>query len=257
MRAEGDNAAITNMKGGTINAETAVAFFDAEDGTLTNAGKIVGDISGGTGETSIVNKGLIVGDISLGDGVDRIDTRKGTIDGQIDGGDGGDTFLVGSKSINIVELDTGLGMDNVRSTVSFTLADNLETLTLLGKKDIDATGNSGGNSLRGNSGDNVLRGLHGDDTLDGGKGNDILIGGTGEDVFEFDLKTDHDVVKGFENGLDLISSDFISNEDEFNDMVANHLKVQGDDLLIKYGDDTLLIKNMEKADLDWGDFISI
>jgi hypothetical protein len=134
VRAEGDNSVVENLKGGLIKAETAVGFLDSEEATLTNAGKIVGDISGGTGETSITNKGMIVGDISLGDGVDRIDTRKGTIDGQIDGGDSGDTFLVGNKAIDIVELESGTGMDNVRSTVSFTLADNLETLTLLTKK---------------------------------------------------------------------------------------------------------------------------
>lgn len=257
VRVEGDNADISNLKGGTISADTAVAFFDGEDGKLTSFGKIIGDISGGNGETSIVNRGVIKGDIALGDGVDRIDTRKGTIEGLVDGGDGGDTFLVSSQTINIVEQESGTGMDNVRSTVTFTLADNLETLTLLGKKDIDGTGNSGGNTLRGNSGDNVLRGLHGDDSLDGGKGNDLLIGGTGADVFEFDLKAGKDVIKDFENGSDLISSDFITNESDFNDMVANHLKVKGDDLLITYGDDTMLIKNMDKADLDFADFINI
>ena len=39
------------------------------------------------------------------------------------------------------------------------------------------------------------------------------------------------------------------------DTVANHLTVKGDDLLIKYGDDTLLIKNMDKGDLDAADFL--
>lgn len=255
VRAEGDNSILSNVSGGMIKAETAVAFFDGENGILTNAGKIIGDISGGTGNTAIVNKGTITGDISLGAGEDRIDTRKGTIDGQIDGGDGADTYLIGSKSIQIVEQESGVGMDNVRSTVSFTLADNVEILTLLGKKDIDATGNSASNTLRGNSGDNVLRGMHGDDSLDGGRGNDLLIGGTGEDVFEFDFKTGHDVIKDFANGEDIIFSDFITNETDFDDMVANHLTVKGDDLLIKFGDDTMLIKNMDKADLDAADFL--
>ena len=255
VRSEGDDAVLGNLKDGTIKADTAVAFFNGENGVLTNAGKIIGDISGGTGETSIVNEGAIKGDISLGDGEDRIDTRKGTIDGLVDGGDGADTYLVGSQSINIVEQESGVGMDNVRSTVSFTLADNLETLTLIGKKDIDATGNSGGNSLRGNSGDNVLRGLHGEDSLDGGKGDDILIGGTSGDVFEFDLKTGNDTIKDFADGEDLIFSDFITNQADFDDMVANHLTVKGNDLLIKYGDDTLLIKNMDEKDLDSSDFL--
>jgi len=256
IRAEGDAAVLENLDGGVIKADTAVAFFDGENSSLNNAGKIFGDISGGTGETSIVNRGIINGDISLGDGEDRIDTRKGSINGEVDGGDGADTYIVGSQSINIVEQESGVGMDVVRSTVSFTLADNLESLTLLGKQDIDGTGNSGGNSLRGNAGDNVLRGMHGDDSLDGGRGDDLLIGGTGEDVFEFDLKTGHDVIKDFTDGEDLILSDFIGGQADFDDMMANHLTVQGKDLLITYGDDTLLLKNMDKADLDINDFMT-
>jgi len=256
VRAEGDNAAIENLEGGMIKADTAVGFFNGENSSLTNEGKILGDISGGTGETSIVNRGMIKGDIALGAGEDLIDTRKGTIDGQVDGGDGADTYIVSSQSINIVEQEGGVGMDEVRSTVSFTLADNLETLTLLGKQDIDGTGNSGGNVLRGNAGDNVLRGMHGDDSIDGGRGDDMLIGGTGEDVFAFDLKTGNDVIKDFVDGEDLILSDFVGGQADFDDMMANHLTVQGDDLLITYGNDTLLIKNMDKADLDMNDFMT-
>lgn len=39
-------------------------------------------------------------------------------------------------------------------------------------------------------------------------------------------------------------------------MMAHHLKVKGDDLLIHYGDDTLTIKDMHKSDLDMADFFT-
>lgn len=80
--------------------------------------------------------------------------------------------------------------DEVRSSISWTLGENLENLTLLG---VDATegrgnrlnnvisGNDGSNSLLGWAGRDKLLGGNGDDTLEGGAGNDRLTGGTGKD----------------------------------------------------------------------------
>jgi Ca2+-binding RTX toxin-like protein len=254
LRAEGDDAILKNLEGGLIKAETAVAFFDGENGKFTNAGKVVGDIVGGNGSTSVINNGLINGDVTLGDGADRFDTRKGTVNGTIDGGDGGDTYLVSSQAVDIAEQSDGTGIDKVRSTIDYTLGENLEYLKLLGKQDIDGTGNAKGNSVEGNVGDNKLKGLGGEDFLAGGRGNDILIGGAGEDIFEFDFKTGHDVINDFTDGKDLIMSDYVKSDADFQDLFENHLKVKGDDLLISYGDDTLLIKDMAKSDLDASDF---
>jgi Ca2+-binding RTX toxin-like protein len=92
------------------------------------------------------------------------------------------------------------GIDTVQSTVSFTLSDNVENLTLLGTGNKNGTGNAGDNVLTGNGGSNVLSGLAGDDTLIGGSGNDTLLGGVGHDTFVFAVGFGKDTVADFSAG---------------------------------------------------------
>jgi Ca2+-binding RTX toxin-like protein len=97
------------------------------------------------------------------------------------GGTGNDTYYVDDPT-DVVTESANEGTDTVRSSVSYTLTDNLENLTLTGTDAINATGNDLNNTLYGNSANNTLTGNAGDDYLDAGAGNDILIGGTGNDV---------------------------------------------------------------------------
>lgn len=252
----GDDATITNRAGGVVRGDGAAIGLDDADGVaITNYGKLLGPVGivAGDGETIVVNRGLIKGDVQLGGGVDRFDTRGGTVKGSVDGGAGNDIFLVDSQSLKIAEQD-GFGLDTVKSTVSYTLGANLEDLLLLGKKHTDATGNGLANGLTGNAGDNVLKGLGGEDYLVGGKGDDIMVGGAAADIFDFRKGTGHDVINDFQDGKDLILSDFVNSQDDFEAMMDGHVKQQGDDLQIKFGGDTLLIKDMEKSDLDVTDF---
>ena len=79
------------------------------------------------------------------------------------GGAGNDTYVVDNVGDIVVEK-AGEGTDLVQSSVTFTLAANVENLTLTGGANINGTGNALGNFLVGNTGNNTLNGGAGADT---------------------------------------------------------------------------------------------
>jgi Ca2+-binding RTX toxin-like protein len=102
---------------------------------------------------------------------------------RLDGGGGADT-LSGGLGDDIYVVDNigdvvseanNAGVDLVLSSVSFTLGNYVERLTLTGEAAINATGNTGANVLTGNGGANVLDGKTGADTLAGGQGDDTYV----------------------------------------------------------------------------------
>ncbi len=97
------------------------------------------------------------------------------------GGFGNDTFFVDTASDKVYESG-GQGHDLVFASVSYSLAGNVEDLSLTGSGALKGTGNALGNALWGNEGNNSLAGLDGNDSLYGGSGNDSLIGGSGGDL---------------------------------------------------------------------------
>ena len=88
--------------------------------------------------------------------------------------DGNDTYIVDNSGDTIIELANN-GTDLVQSSVTHTLAANVENLTLTGTVAINGTGNTLNNILTGNSAANVLA---------GGAGNDTYVVGTGDTVTE-------------------------------------------------------------------------
>ncbi|WP_018045660.1 calcium-binding protein [Methylobacterium sp. 88A] len=155
-----------------------------------------------------------------GDGDDTL--RGGIGDDTLDGGAGNDTmiggagddtYIVDSAGDKVVE-DAGEGDDTVRSSVTYTLPDNVENLVLTGTGDIDGTGNALDNSIVGNGGDNRLdggagndrlTGRGGDDVLVGGTGNDVMRGGAGDDVYVVDSAGDQ-VIEAADEGNDTVRS---------------------------------------------------
>ena len=96
------------------------------------------------------------------------------------GGEGNDTFIVDNASDVISESEDS-GTDLAISSVTYTLADNVENLTLSGNSVISGHGNNLNNIIVGNSRANTISGGGGKDSLVGGEGNDYIVGGAGID----------------------------------------------------------------------------
>ena len=119
------------------------------------------------------------------------------------GGIGDDVYFVESTGDTVTEyLDQGF--DLVNSSVSWTLADNLESLFLIGSNNINGTGNALDNTIYGNAANNSVYGKAGDDYLDGSDGNDTLNGGSGVDQLDGGLGNDTYIIN---NSDDLIADD--------------------------------------------------
>lgn len=86
---------------------------------------------------------------------------------------GNDTYFVDSTGDQTIEAASA-GLDFVRSTISWTLGNNVEELQLLGTAPLNGTGNTLNNWMQGNSAGNVLDGLGGNDTLITGGGADVV-----------------------------------------------------------------------------------
>ncbi len=128
-----------------------------------------------SGNTDNVLIGLTGDDALLGLGGN--DLLNGGVGGDLMvGGLGDDTYLVDNVADIVTEDNLeGSGTDQVRASVSYTLTNYVENLTLVGSSTINGTGNTLANTLIGNNADNVLDGKAGGDAMFGGQGNDSYV----------------------------------------------------------------------------------
>ena len=174
-----------------------------------------------------------------GDGNDSLDVN-GSIN-YLYGGTGDDTYIVRNGSDRVVE-NANEGTDLVQSSVTVTLAGNVENLTLTGSAAINGTGNLLDNAIKGNAANNTLNGGDGNDTLDGGVGNDTLNGGLGNDLYRFARGGGQDVIS--ETDSTVGNSDLLAFESDvaYDQLWFRHV---GNDLVVNIigGTDTVAIRN--------------
>lgn len=148
------------------------------------------------------------------------------------GGKDDDTYIVDNDTTLVKEM-ADEGIDTVIASVNYTLTNNVENLTLSGKKNLKGTGNSMDNIIRGNSGKNILNGK---------KGNDTLYGGEGSDTYIFNLGDGNDTI--YESGANYKYTDTISFGTGINLSDVKFIK-SGNDLIVSIAGttDSITIKD--------------
>jgi Ca2+-binding RTX toxin-like protein len=195
------NSTVTQTLGGNLENLILLAGAGAINGTgneLDNT--IIGNESANTLSGDSGNDVLLgnLGNDTLfgGEGSDRLD--GGNEADSMTGGAGDDIYIVDNIGDTVNE-GSSAGLDQVESSISFTLGANVENLNLTGTASINGTGNSLNNTIIGNSGANIL---------DGGIGADIFSGGEGNDIYVVDHEGDRvtEEVSGATGGVDTVES---------------------------------------------------
>lgn len=184
---------------GTDTVKSSITYKltdNVENLTLTGAEKTKG--LGNNLNNSIT--GNSASNILIGyDGNDKLNGGAGA--DSMYGGLGNDTYYVNNTADYISESSDTVngGLDTVISTVSRSLGNYQENLTLAGILAINGYGNSLNNKIVGNVANNVIN---------GGAGTDSMYGGFGNDTYYIDNKSDYigessDAAKG---GIDTVVS---------------------------------------------------
>jgi serralysin len=147
----------------TLAGNSGVEVLQLIGGNLTATGNSRANTLIGSAGNNILNGGA------------GADTMKG--------GSGADRYFVHDAGDWVVETSSG-GIDTVFASVSYTLAANVEKLTLQGHGQPNGTGNNLNNTIVGNGGNNILDGAAGADTLVGGQGDDTYIVDSTRDVVQ-------------------------------------------------------------------------
>ena len=219
----GSQVHLQNFNQNDVFNSTSFSSFTFANGTTLNINQLLArgfDLDGTTGDDMIEGTNT----------TDRINGYAGndTLNGgagnnTLIGGAGDDVFVVNTLD-NVIIENYLEGEDTVNSSITYTLAANLENLTLTGALAINATGNASDNILIGNDAANILI---------GGAGEDIITGGIGNDTYTFSMGDGFDAIEDTQ-GLNQITFGAGITRDS-----VHVSQYQGDDgnyyLLVNYG----------------------
>jgi Ca2+-binding RTX toxin-like protein len=205
-----------------------------------NQSNVVNDsIEGGEGNDQILTGAG--NDTLLGSGGD--DTLNGQSGSDwMYGGEGNDTYIV-DNSGDVVTGEQLRETDTVLSSVSYTLGDNVENLTLTGKAAIKGTGNNLNNTIIGNTGNNTLDSGGGDDILNGSSGSDTVLFSSASNTVDLNLTTAQATGDGSDTLIDIENAVGGGGDDSLTGSTGNNQLDGGNDndtLDGGSGNDTLL-----------------
>ncbi|MDP2144300.1 MAG: VCBS domain-containing protein, partial [Gallionella sp.] len=208
------------LNAGTDLVQSGITYTlaaNVENLTLTGAdiidgtGNTLNNVITGNASNNVIDGGAGADSLYAGAGDDTLLGGAGNdiLDGGVGadamyGGLNDDTYVVDNAG-DLVTENLNEGIDLVQSSITYTLTDNVENLTLTGAASIDGTGNMLNNVILGNTGNNVLSGLEGNDMLNGGAGADTMLGGSGNDTFVVDNAGDL-VIENLDEGIDSVQS---------------------------------------------------
>ncbi|MGA0608934.1 calcium-binding protein [Caldimonas sp. KR1-144] len=207
----GDDVYVVDDAGDTV-VELAGGGIDSVESSVSHALADQVENLLFTGTAAINGTGNSLANLLTGNSANNTLTGgagNDTLDGQAGadtmiGGTGDDWYVI-DASADVVTEAAGEGRDGVRSTVSLTLAANVEDALLLGSQNLMVNGNALDNHLVGNGVANTLYGFAGNDTLDGGAGIDSHYGGAGDDTYVVEVSGDK-VFELANEGVDTIQS---------------------------------------------------
>jgi Ca2+-binding RTX toxin-like protein len=124
-------------------------------------------------------------------------------------------------------------------------------------------GGAGNDTLTGGAGNDTLRGGTGNDTLTGGGGSDTLSGGAGNDIFICQADATGaitDYIQDFGDSAgnqDIIDLSAVVNgitASSFAAWKSSNVIQSGSNVDVRFGDDHLLLSNVQASILDFSDF---
>ena len=242
--------------------------LDDNNNFFGNSAGVAVTLSGGGGNDLLFGGALddmLIG----GDGIDLLFGGGGS--NTLNGGDGGDAYFFTNAGDTIIEQAGDSGFDAQFTSVSATIADNVEQLILFDGA-TSGTGNSDQNFLFANSVTTsgvTLNGMGGDDLFLDSAQDDTIIGGGGLD--QINLQTggnDTLVYEGAGFGTDFVfnfDADATGGQDTLDvsglGLTAGdiggaiQISNSGGNALIEIGADSILLIGTNAADIDANDFM--